>query len=198
SNGMHDATILAASVARRGPTDDALLSYQRGRYRYIRTREAFTLALYDVLVGATPGTRSLRDGMLAYWAGSARARAASTAVLSGDDERVATFVVEYLRVVGTAAALAAGPRLSRGQILAAARHVGAVLSAGGDAMKIAFDKAWSALALERSSTLATVAATSALAGGLDRGAGERRAQDAHDGAPDARVAERRRDPVEQS
>jgi 2-polyprenyl-6-methoxyphenol hydroxylase-like FAD-dependent oxidoreductase len=198
TNGLHDASLLAACVARRGPTDEALLEYQRGRYRYIRTREAFTRALYAVLLGSTPGTRGLRDGLFAYWSGSARSRGVSTAVLSGDDERVATFVVEYLRVVGTASALAAASALSRGQIVAAGRDVGAVLAAGGEAMKIAFEKARSALALEHRASLTPTAAASALARGLDRRTGQRGTEDADDRAPDARVPVRGRDSVEQS
>jgi hypothetical protein len=154
TNGLHDVMALASSVARGGLTDDALVDYQRRRYRFIRTREAFTKALYDVLLGATPGTRGLRDGMFAYWRRSERSRAASTAVLCGEDERIATFVVEYLRVVGTAGVLRASTGVLQRDAAAAARDVSAVVGAAGDALRVALEKARSALALERTRAVA--------------------------------------------
>ena len=156
TNGLHDVTVLAASVARRGLTDDALLDYQRRRYRFIRTREAFTRALYDVLLGAAPGTRALRDGMFVYWGSSERSRAASMAVLCGDDDRLGTFAVEYLRVVATSAGLCVSSGLARRDLRVAGRGVGATLAAATDAMKVAVQKGQSSLALERSAALAGV------------------------------------------
>jgi 2-polyprenyl-6-methoxyphenol hydroxylase-like FAD-dependent oxidoreductase len=196
TNGMHDVATLAECVERRGLTDAALTLYQRRRYRYIRGREAFTRALYDVLLGATPGTRGLRDGMFAYWRGAERARDASMAVLSGDDERVTTFVTEYLRVVATSSALRARAAFGAGRPAAAWSGVRAVVGAAGDAMRVAVEKAGSALALERSAPVAD--APSALGGGANARPGEGRAQDLDDGALHPRVPVDRRDAVEQA
>lgn len=197
TTGLHDVVTLAACIGRRGLGDDAFDAYQRGRYRFVRTREAFTHALYDVLRGASPGPAALREGMFAYWQSSARARTASMGVLCGDDERVTTFVLEYLRVVAKS-----GVRVGRGLATldgehrrTAATHLGALLGAAGSALGVAAKKAASTLALERS--VPFVPPGSVLGGSLHVGSGERGAEDPDDGALNGRVPVHSRDAVEQ-
>jgi squalene monooxygenase len=196
TNGMHDVATLAQAVAERGLTDAALALYQRRRYRFIRGREAFTRALHDVLLGARPGTRSLRDGMFAYWRASARARRASMAVLCGDDERVTSFVTEYLRVVAVAGALRARAGFAARSPAAAWDGVCATVAAAEDAMRVAVEKATSALSLERTSAVGP--APSALGGGANRRPGEGRPEHLDDRAPNGRVPVDHRDAVEQA
>jgi 2-polyprenyl-6-methoxyphenol hydroxylase-like FAD-dependent oxidoreductase len=200
TNGLHDASTLAACVAERGLTDDALLEYQRRRYGFIRTREAFTRALYDILLAATPGTGELREGLFAYWRSGARPRAASTAILGADDERLSALVVEYARVVWAGAATSAarhGGAVRRGEFGAAIGGVLATLSAAGDALRTTIDKTSSALVLERSRTLLDAPA-SAVGRRPDRRPRERRAEDADHGAANAWMAVSGGDSVEQT
>ena len=79
--------------------DAAVARYQKNRYRFVRAREILADALYEVFRGAEDGTRAIRHGIFRYWSGSARARAASMALLSGHDSRLHSFLGEYLRVV---------------------------------------------------------------------------------------------------
>ena len=81
----------ADSLSREALLDAALRSHERVRYRAARGREVLAQALYDVFAGATPGSRLLRDGMFRYWRGSERSRRASMALLSGEDDRLASF-----------------------------------------------------------------------------------------------------------
>ncbi|HXX65631.1 MAG TPA: FAD-dependent monooxygenase, partial [Polyangiaceae bacterium] len=152
TTGLHDVTTLATSIGRHGMGRQALEAYQRARYRFVRSREAFTHALYDVLRGASPGPAALREGMFAYWQASERARGTSIDVLCGDDERAGTFVIEYLRVVASSG-LRAGRDLMRvdapGRRAAAAR-LRALLDTAGSALGVAARKAVSTLVLERS------------------------------------------------
>lgn len=100
---MNDITVLADEVGRRGPTDDALKSYQRRRYRFVRARELFTEALYEVFRAHDPGSESLKSGTFDYWRKSRRARDVSMGILSGEDSRPRTFMAEYARVMGRSA-----------------------------------------------------------------------------------------------
>jgi hypothetical protein len=138
-------------------TDDALCRYQRRRYRFVRAREAFTHALYDVLRGADPGSLALREGMFAYWSASARARSASIGVLCGDDERVATFALEYVRVVARSGSMVVGSGLADRDGRAALVRLGAMLAAAGGALNVALGTASSTLTLERTTRLPRLA-----------------------------------------
>jgi squalene monooxygenase len=197
TTGLHDVVTLAACIGRHGLNDEALGAYQRSRYRFVRAREAFTYALYDALRGASPGAAVLREGMFAYWQGAERARTASMDVLCGDDERVTTFVAEYLRVVARS-----GLRAGRGLATvdgrnrrAAAARLRALLGTAASALKVAVKKAGSTLALERSKPLSV--SPSALGGSLDARSGQRRTEDPDDGALNGRVPVHGRDAVEQ-
>jgi 2-polyprenyl-6-methoxyphenol hydroxylase-like FAD-dependent oxidoreductase len=157
TTGLHDVMTLADCVAREGLTDDALCRYQRRRYRFVRAREAFTHALYDVLRGADPGSLALREGMFAYWSASARARSASIGVLCGDDERVATFALEYVRVVARSGSMVVGSGLADRDGRAALVRLGAMLAAAGGALNVALGTASSTLTLERTTRLPRLA-----------------------------------------
>ncbi len=103
TNAMNDVLALAELVATQGPTDRALEQYQRRRYDFIRMRELFTDALYEVFRGHDQGSKSLQAGIFRYWAGSERSRTASMDILSGEELRTSRFVVEYSRVFGLSA-----------------------------------------------------------------------------------------------
>lgn len=102
TNAMNDVLTLA-EVTAAGPSDEALEAYQRRRYDYLRMRELFTDALYEVFCGEDAGSRALQRGVFQYWASSERSRAASMELLSGEDLDPAYFVSEYVRVLGLSA-----------------------------------------------------------------------------------------------
>jgi hypothetical protein len=103
TNAMNDAQVLGALLAEGGAGDGALAEYQRRRYDFIRMRELFTDALYEVFRGHDEGSRALQHGVHRYWARSARARRASMDILSGEELRVTRFALEYSRVFGRSA-----------------------------------------------------------------------------------------------
>lgn len=98
TNAMNDVLTLGEVVSRSGPSDAALAEYQRQRYDFVRMRELFTDALYEVFRGHDAGSRALQQGVFRYWASSERSRRASMDILSGEDVRVSGFVKEYSRV----------------------------------------------------------------------------------------------------
>ncbi len=102
TNGMNDVLTLAETVGARGTSDEALNEYQRRRYDFVRMREVFTDALYEVFRGSDAGSQALQAGVFRYWRRSA-ARRASMDILSGEDVRTKAFVAEYSRVFGTSA-----------------------------------------------------------------------------------------------
>ena len=109
TTGLNDIRVLAEEVASGTPgatgasLDAALLRYQRRRYRFVRAREILADALYEVFRGADTGPLAVRNGIIRYWQGSARARMASMALLSGQESRLTAFLAEYARVVGRSA-----------------------------------------------------------------------------------------------
>jgi 2-polyprenyl-6-methoxyphenol hydroxylase-like FAD-dependent oxidoreductase len=99
---LNDIQILVEELANAaGPRaiDQALSRYQTRRYRFVRAREILADALYEVFRGAEDSTRAIRHGIFRYWESSGRARAASMALLSGHESRLASFLGEYWRVV---------------------------------------------------------------------------------------------------
>jgi 2-polyprenyl-6-methoxyphenol hydroxylase-like FAD-dependent oxidoreductase len=100
TNAMNDLMTLSELCARSGPTDEALAEYQRRRYDFIRMRELFTDALYEVFRAHDMGSKALQAGVFRYWASGDRARRASMNILSGEDVRVSAFVKEYTTVFG--------------------------------------------------------------------------------------------------
>jgi squalene monooxygenase len=103
TNAMNDVLTLSELVASKGPTDAALEQYQRDRYSFIRMRELFTEALYEVFRAHDTGAKALQAGIFRYWTGSERARSASMDILAGEELRTSRFVAEYSRVFGLSA-----------------------------------------------------------------------------------------------
>jgi 2-polyprenyl-6-methoxyphenol hydroxylase-like FAD-dependent oxidoreductase len=97
---MNDVEVLAEELVRRGLTDETLKRYQLRRYRFVRARELFTEALYEVFRAHDSGSESLKAGTFDYWRQSRRAREVSMGILSGEDSRPLTFVSEYAKVTG--------------------------------------------------------------------------------------------------
>lgn len=98
TNAMNDVLTLGELVGWSGPTDAALTEYQRRRYDFVRMRELFTDALYEVFRAHDPGAKALQAGVFRYWASSERSRHASMNILSGEELRTSRFVAEYSRV----------------------------------------------------------------------------------------------------
>jgi squalene monooxygenase len=103
TNALNDVLSLAEVVSAEGATDAALETYQRRRYEFVRMRELFTDALYEVFRGHDAGSKGLQAGVFRYWKSSPRHREASVSILSGEDVRVSRFVAEYTRVFGLSA-----------------------------------------------------------------------------------------------
>jgi hypothetical protein len=103
TNAMNDVLTLGELVGRAGPSDAALSEYQRRRYDFVRMRDLFTDALYEVFRGQDAGSRALQEGVFRYWASSGRSREVSMNILSGEEVRISRFVTEYSRVFKTSA-----------------------------------------------------------------------------------------------
>lgn len=101
TSALHDVTTLIDCVRAHGLGDDALVTYQRRRFDYVRSRELFAQALYDVFRGSDPASCALRRGLFRYWQNPRRA-GASVDVLAGEDPRLSALLAEYVRVAGTA------------------------------------------------------------------------------------------------
>jgi squalene monooxygenase len=100
TSGMNDVLVLAECLSEGDHSDDALVEYQKQRYRFIRMRSMFTEALYEVFRGTDAGSKTLQAGVFRYWKRSARARKSSMGILSGDESRPVVFMTEYARVLG--------------------------------------------------------------------------------------------------
>ncbi|MFT3839802.1 MAG: NAD(P)/FAD-dependent oxidoreductase [Myxococcaceae bacterium] len=98
--GMHDVLVLAKALKKHGTEEAALMAYQHQRYRYVRPREVFTDALYEVFSSNDEGAKALRSGVFRYWASGDRAKSKSMAILSGDEASPLAFAAEYARVMG--------------------------------------------------------------------------------------------------
>ncbi len=99
-------------LSSRAAVDDALQTYQKARYRFVRAREILADALYEVFLGAEDGTRAIREGIFRYWAGSVGNRARSMSLLSGHDSRLETFLRQYVKVVAISAGTAVMGRVN--------------------------------------------------------------------------------------
>ncbi len=100
TNAVNDVLTLCACLGTAGPSQSALLEYQQRRYRFIRSREVFTEALYEVFRAHDEGSKALQAGTFRYWGSSQKARAKSMGILSGEYANPRTFVSEYARVMG--------------------------------------------------------------------------------------------------
>jgi squalene monooxygenase len=99
TNSLSDIRILAEELRAGGTLGDALARYELRRYRFVRIREILAEGLYEAFRAEGVGARAIQVGILRYWRTSARGRATTVALLSGDDARLTTFVAEYLRVI---------------------------------------------------------------------------------------------------
>lgn len=109
---LHDVQTLSASLdlfPGEASVYEALRRYERERYRYVHAQEILTERLYDVFLGHDDGMRALRDGMLAYWKDTTRARVASMGLLSGQRTGLGTFAREFTTVLGYATRAALHP-----------------------------------------------------------------------------------------
>jgi 2-polyprenyl-6-methoxyphenol hydroxylase-like FAD-dependent oxidoreductase len=117
--GVDDAARLARALCRRdGNVAAALALYAAERRSRQRARVLLAALLHDALGGAGPEMGLLRAALLRYWSGSARARAASMALLAMDDLRTRSILLEFLRV------LASGVAASCGEPVAMLRRAG--------------------------------------------------------------------------
>jgi squalene monooxygenase len=98
TNSLSDIRILSEELRMSETLDQALARYEVRRYRFVRIREILAEELYEAFRAQDAGARAIRTGIMRYWRSSARGRAATVALLSGDDARLSTFVAEYLRV----------------------------------------------------------------------------------------------------
>jgi squalene monooxygenase len=99
TNSVSDIRILAEELRVGDALDSALARYEVRRYRFVRIREILAEELYEAFRAEGAGARAIRAGIFRYWRTSAHGRAATVALLSGDDARLSTFVAEYLRVM---------------------------------------------------------------------------------------------------
>ncbi len=154
TTALHDITTLVGCLRSFGLTDQALVAYQKQRYRFVRAREVFAHSLYDVLRGAGPGARAMRDGVFHYWRNQERARRVSMQILTGDDSSPATFLAEYARVVAISG-WQTGLGALRGQTAPETAHpLAALLATAGSCLDVAVGKAVSTVRLERTRALA--------------------------------------------
>jgi 2-polyprenyl-6-methoxyphenol hydroxylase-like FAD-dependent oxidoreductase len=153
TTALHDITTLVDCLTAHGLTDQALVTYQKQRYRFVRAREVFAHSLYDVLRGAGPGARAMRDGVFRYWRHQERARRVSMQILSGDDSSPATFLAEYARVVAISGWEAGLGGLRRNGV-DPGRPLTALLATAGSCLDVAVGKAVSTVRLERTRALA--------------------------------------------
>lgn len=157
---INDVLLLAALVGTRGPTERSLLEYQRQRYRFVRAREVFTEALYEVFRAQDPGAKALTAGTFRYWRSNERARTASMGILSGEDSRPITFLGEYTRVLGLSAAdVWWQPRLFG--LRTKSRHTSALLKTSLTRLRRSVSRSWQTLQAERKMTLPSLPAMAA-------------------------------------
>jgi 2-polyprenyl-6-methoxyphenol hydroxylase-like FAD-dependent oxidoreductase len=155
TSALHDVMTLRDCLMRQGLCDDALVTYQRRRYRFARAREVFAHALYEVLRAQDAGAAAVRDGVFRYWRGDERGRRASMGILSGDDARMAPFLLEYSRIVGASGCAAGLAGLRTGGVRAAGKSMAAVLATARDCMAFAATKAVATVRTERTAMLET-------------------------------------------
>lgn len=105
TNSLNDVCIFAeelnavTDLAASHSVDAALTRYAARRYRFIRVREILAEELYQAFRGGDAAAMALRHGIFRYWRTSASGRAATVALLSGDDARPSAFLAEYLGVM---------------------------------------------------------------------------------------------------
>ena len=98
--GIDDALRLAQALHDRdGDVTAGLARYAAERRSRQRARILLAAFLHDALGGTGPEMGMLRAAMHRYWSGSARARAASMALLAMDDLHTGSILLEFLRIL---------------------------------------------------------------------------------------------------
>jgi 2-polyprenyl-6-methoxyphenol hydroxylase-like FAD-dependent oxidoreductase len=111
--GIDDATRLARALrCRDGDVPSALAVYASERRSRQCARVLLAAMLHDALGGAGPEMGLLRSALHRYWSGSARARAASMALLGMDDVSMRSILAEFLRVMAAACLASCGEPVS--------------------------------------------------------------------------------------
>src|SRR5690606_17248048 len=118
---------------------EALLAYQQRRYQYVRAREAFAQALFEVFRGRDAGDRSLRDAVFRYWE-SPRARRRSMEILVGEESRTRVFAAEYARVAVLSAMLGTHALVRDRSLARPAAALSGVVEAARTGSQIILDK----------------------------------------------------------
>jgi len=144
TTALHDVETLAECLSAQGLTQDALLTYERRRYRYARARETFSAAFFELARGEGAGARGLREGMFQYWTTSHRAKRASMAILSGDDSRPQALAREY----GTVMARSAWAAVRRDSVRSLPADLRAMLVTAGGCLESAVEKTVDTVALD--------------------------------------------------
>ena len=100
--GIDDATRLARALrGRDGDVGASLALYAAERRSHQRARALLAAMLHHALGGAAPEMGLLRAALHRYWSGSARARAASMALLGMDDVSMRSILTEFARVAAS-------------------------------------------------------------------------------------------------
>jgi 2-polyprenyl-6-methoxyphenol hydroxylase-like FAD-dependent oxidoreductase len=154
TTALYDVVTLAGCLREMGLTDRALVAYQKRRYPFVRAREVFAHALYEVCRQAGPGPRALCAGMFLYWRGSARARRSSMGILAGDESSTLGFFAEYTRVVGLSGVHALATALRERKVTEAAKPLGGLMSTAAECYDLAMGKAFATLSLKSKRGLA--------------------------------------------
>ncbi len=128
TNAMNDVITLADCLGAAASLEQALLDYQRRRYRFVRARESFTEALYDVFKAHDAGSMALQAGTFRYWASSPAAREKTMGILSGEYAEPQAFMSEYARVIGQSTVDVWRQALKERTVLGGASRMGAMLS----------------------------------------------------------------------
>lgn len=101
TRAMKDAILLRRSLANCRPAEveRAILMYARARNSPERARQLLAAAMYRVMCARTPGALLLRNGMRAYWESGERRRTASMGLLSTDNERLGSILLQNAGVL---------------------------------------------------------------------------------------------------
>lgn len=161
--GMNDVVQLVDVLERHGTGEAALLEYQRLRYRFARTREIFTEALYEIFRGLDAGSLALQSGIFRYWRSSERSRRASMGILSGDENRAHVFMTEYARVMGSSAVDVAAQALTELKPVRSAQRLSKMLRTSLKRLDVSARRTVHTVLQERRMGLEPGAATAAAA-----------------------------------
>jgi 2-polyprenyl-6-methoxyphenol hydroxylase-like FAD-dependent oxidoreductase len=120
---LNDVQLIADELARGRPGRAALRRFERRRYRFARTREMLTDALYRLVTHRGASGQALRDSLFGYWR-SPRARARSIVLLSGEESSPRALHREWACVIVGAAVRAARAGALRDLVAFIGAHFG--------------------------------------------------------------------------